>query len=69
MTPRAERFTPADFALTAQRAAQLTFKRALSGGSAELNTDCPSAIAATRASVNPDVARDFELEESVYARL
>jgi SpoVK/Ycf46/Vps4 family AAA+-type ATPase len=67
---RTEGFTPADFALAAQRAAQLTFERALSGGNAEVSpADCLSAIAATRASVNPEVTRDFELEENLYARL
>ena len=65
-----EGFTPADFALAAHRGAQLAFERALSGGDAEVTAaDGLAAIASTRPSVNPDATREFELEESTYARL
>ncbi|HUY21055.1 MAG TPA: bifunctional GNAT family N-acetyltransferase/ATP-binding protein [Acidimicrobiales bacterium] len=67
---RTEGFTPADFALAAQRSAQLAFERALSGTEADVTAaDCLAAIAATKASVNADATRDFELEERTYARL
>ena len=67
---RTEGFTPADFALAAQRAAQLAFERALSGGGVDVTAaDCLAAIAATRPSVNADATKDFELERSTYARL
>jgi GNAT superfamily N-acetyltransferase len=63
-------FTPADFALAAQRAAQAAFERALSGGDAEVTAaDCLAAIAMTRPSVNAEATRAFELEETAYARL
>lgn len=66
---RTEGFTPADFALAAQRV-QLAFERALSGGDATVTVDdCLAAIAATRPSVNADATRDFELEDSTFARL
>jgi GNAT superfamily N-acetyltransferase len=67
---RTDGFTPADFALAAQRAAQLAFERALSGGDAAVTAaDCLAAIAVTRPSVNSDATRAFEIEESTYARL
>ncbi len=67
---RTEGFTPADFALAAQRGAQLAFERALSGGDADVSApDCLVAIAATRPSVTPEMSRAFELEEGSYARL
>jgi SpoVK/Ycf46/Vps4 family AAA+-type ATPase len=67
---RTEGFTPADFALAAQRGAQLAFERALSGGDAAVTAgDCLAAIAATRPSVNAEATRHFELEEATFARL
>lgn len=71
---RTEGFTPADFALAAQRAAQLAFERALSQGDAadvgEVNAaDGFAALAATKPSVDADATREFELEEATYARL
>ncbi len=65
-----EGFTPADFALAAQRAAQSAFERALSGSGAEVSaSDGLAAIAATRPSVNAQATRDFQGEASAYARL
>jgi GNAT superfamily N-acetyltransferase len=63
-------FTPADFALVAQRSAQLAFDRALGGGDAVVtDADVLAAVAATRPSVNTAAAERFELEASTYARL
>jgi len=63
-------FTPADFALAAQRAAQLAFDRALKGGAAEVSgTDCLSAVEATRPSVSAETRAIYEAEADVYARL
>ncbi len=63
-------FTPADFALVAQRSAQLAFDRALSGGPSRVETDDVfSAIDATRASVDLVAAERFEIEAEAYARL
>ena len=63
-------FTPADFALVAQRSAQFAFDRALTGGRDRIDgDDIDSAIDATRASVNADAAKRFAEEASTYARL
>jgi len=65
-----EGFTPADFALAAQRAAQLAFDRALGGGSAEVSAaDCLSAVEATRPSVTPETMAIYESEADSYSRL
>ena len=65
-----EGFTPADFALAAQRAAQLAFDRALDGGAAELSAaDCLSAVEATRPSVSPETMAIYESEADTYSRL
>ena len=46
---RTDGFTPADFALAAQRAAQLAFERALAGGAPEVTAaDCLDAVSRTR---------------------
>jgi SpoVK/Ycf46/Vps4 family AAA+-type ATPase len=67
---RTEGFTPADFALAAQRASQLAFERALAGGSPELSSsDCLAAVERTRPSVTPESAAAFESEAETYARL
>jgi len=67
---RTEGFTPADFSLAAQRAAQLAFERAMAGGSSELNeSDCFEAVQRTRASVTPEAAAAFESEAEMYARV
>ena len=45
---RTEGFTPADFALAAQRAAQLAFERALAGGESAVTAgDCADAVSRT----------------------
>ena len=63
-------FTPADFALVAQRSAQSAFDRALAGGSDRIDgDDIIAAIAATRPSVNERAAERFEAEAAQYARL
>jgi len=63
-------FSPADFALAPQRAAQRAFERALSGGDADVAaSDGLAAVVATRPSVNADAAQEFELEASTDARL
>jgi transitional endoplasmic reticulum ATPase len=63
-------FTPADFALVAQRSAQLAFDRALEGGSAEIGPgDVLTAITLTRPSVSPEAAAQFAVEADTYARL
>jgi GNAT superfamily N-acetyltransferase len=67
---RTEGFTPADFSLAAQRAAQLAFERALAGGSPELSpSDCIDAVERTRPSVMPEAAKAFEVEAETYARV
>jgi SpoVK/Ycf46/Vps4 family AAA+-type ATPase len=67
---RTDGFTPADFALVAQRSAQRAFDRALQGGDAIVAaSDVLAAVAATRASVNVVAAERFELEAATYARL
>ena len=68
-------FTPADFALIAQRSAQLAFDRARSAGAERVgdervgDDDIIAAIDATRPSVNEDAAGRFEAEAAQYARL
>jgi len=63
-------FTPADFALVAQRSAQRAFDRALAGGSAAIgHADVVAAIDATKPSVSENDARRFETEAATYARL
>jgi SpoVK/Ycf46/Vps4 family AAA+-type ATPase len=63
-------FTPADFALVAQRAAQLAFDRALDGQAPEVTPDdILTAVAATRPSVSPESAERFAREAGRFARL
>lgn len=64
-------FTPADFALVAQRSAQLAFDRALSGSSDARVTpdDVLAAVKVTRPSVTSEAAQRFERESQAYARL
>ncbi len=63
-------FTPADFALAAQRGAQLAFDRAVSGGSPQIGADdVQDAIALTRASVSPEALEQFALEAEHFSRL
>jgi len=63
-------FTPADFALVAQRGAQMAFDRALAGGPPEVGADdVLTAIGLTRASVSPEAARRFAAEAETYSRL
>ena len=63
-------FTPADFALVAQRSAQFAFDRALSGGSSRVEPDdVYSAISQTRASVDAAAGERFEIEADAYSRL
>jgi SpoVK/Ycf46/Vps4 family AAA+-type ATPase len=63
-------FTPADFALVAQRSAQLAFDRALAGGSQEISADdIRSAIGLTRPSVSPEASLRFEEEALTFSRL
>ena len=70
MAERTEGFTPADFALAEQRAAQLAFERALAGGDATVTSgDCLDAVARTKPSVNQDAAAAFEDEAATFARL
>jgi GNAT superfamily N-acetyltransferase len=67
---RTSGFTPADFALVAQRSAQLAFDRALEGGSPEISPeDVLTAITLTRPSVSPQAAAQFAAEAETYARL
>lgn len=67
---RTSGFTPADFALVAQRSAQLAFERALGGGDARVTSaDVLTAVALTRPSVSSDAADRFEIEAKAYARL
>ena len=63
-------FTPADFALVAQRAAQLAFDRALDGETAEVTAaDVLLAVDRTRPSVSADSADRFATEAERFARL
>jgi len=67
---RTEGFTPADFALVAQRSAQLAFDRALEGGEGRvLSDDIVKAVDATRPSVGPEAAARFAIEAASHARL
>lgn len=67
---RTDGFTPADFALAAQRAAQLAFERALTGAGGEVTAaDCLSAVSSTRPSVTSEATAAFETEAGSYARL
>jgi len=63
-------FTPADFALVAQRAAQLAFDRALDGEAPEVTADdVLRAVQLTRPSVSTASAERFALEAERFARL
>jgi transitional endoplasmic reticulum ATPase len=63
-------FTPADFALVAQRSAQLAFDRALGGGDQQVTAaDVMAAVAVTRASVGNEAVECFEEESGRYSRL
>jgi transitional endoplasmic reticulum ATPase len=67
---RTEGFTPADFALAAQRAAQIAFERALAGGvPAVTSEDCADAVSRTRPSVHKEAAVAFDEEAIAFARL
>lgn len=67
---RTEGFTPADYALVAQRSAQLAFDRALEGGDPAITPDdVLVAVAATRPSVSQEASERFEIESKRYARL
>ena len=67
---RTEGFTPADFALVAQRSAQLAFDRALGGEAAQIvESDVYDAVAATRPSVSAEASKQFEFEAGAWARL
>ena len=70
MAERTEGFTPADFALTEQRAAQLAFERALGGDDATVTSaDCLDAVSRTKPSVNKEAAAAFDDEAATFARL
>jgi len=63
-------FTPADYALVAQRAAQLAFDRALDGQEAAVtNADILAAVAKTRPSVSAESAERFADEAERFSRL
>lgn len=63
-------FTPADFALVAQRSAQLAFDRAVGGADARVTPDdVLEAVKATRPSVSADASARFEQESQAFARL
>jgi transitional endoplasmic reticulum ATPase len=63
-------FTPADFALVAQRAAQLAFDRALDGqGAAVTGSDILIAVSLTRPSVSTGSADRFADEAERFSRL
>ena len=63
-------FTPADFALAAQRSAQLAFDRAIAGGEPEVRADdVMAAVEETRPSVSAEAAHRFDLESNNYPRL
>jgi SpoVK/Ycf46/Vps4 family AAA+-type ATPase len=67
---RTSGFTPADFALAAQRGAQIAFDRAVAGGSPQVSSeDVLAAIALTRASVSPDALDQFAMEAERFSRL
>jgi GNAT superfamily N-acetyltransferase len=67
---RTEGFTPADFSLAAQRAAQLAFERALAGGAPDISaSDCLEAVERTSPSVKSEDAAAFEIEAATFARL
>jgi len=67
---RTDGFTPADFALVAQRSAQLAFDRALAGGESRVTQeDIFAAIESTRPSVNPEAAERVAAEAHTFARL
>ena len=63
-------FTPADFALVAQRAAQMAFDRALDGEGAEVSgSDILAAVSLTRPSVSIGSADRFADEAERFSRL
>ena len=63
-------FTPADYALVAQRAAQLAFDRALDGQEAGVTgTDILAAVTMTRPSVSAESAERFADEAERFSRL
>lgn len=63
-------FTPADFALVAQRSAQRAFDRALSGGEAAVTAaDVLAAVQSTRPSVSAVASERFTTESETYSRL
>jgi GNAT superfamily N-acetyltransferase len=63
-------FTPADFALVAQRSAQFAFDRALDGGRSEVEADdVLHAVRLTRPSVSEEATGRFAEEAEKYARL
>ena len=63
-------FTPADFALAAQRGAQMAFDRALAGGSPEISAeDMLAAIRITRPSVSTEAIQRFEDEAEHFSSL
>jgi transitional endoplasmic reticulum ATPase len=63
-------FTPADFALVAQRSAQLAFDRAVAGGDPKVEgTDVLTAVASTKPSVSHEATERFEMEARQFARL
>ena len=63
-------FTPADFALVAQRAAQLAFDRALDGETPAVTADdVLRAVDLTRPSVTAASAEQFAVEAERFARL
>jgi GNAT superfamily N-acetyltransferase len=67
---RTSGFTPADFALAAQRGAQIAFDRAVAGGSPQVSSeDVLAAIALTRASVSPVALDQFAMEAERFSRL
>jgi SpoVK/Ycf46/Vps4 family AAA+-type ATPase len=67
---RTDGFTPADFALVAQRGAQLAFDRAVDGGTPTLVAeDVLQAIALTRPSVSAEAAGRFACEAEQFSRL
>jgi len=67
---RTNGFTPADFALAAQRSAQIAFDRAVEGGIPHVGPDdVLAAITLTRASVGADALARFDAEAEQYSRL
>lgn len=70
LAARTAGFTPADFALAAQRAAQIAFDRGLAGGGALITeADCLAAVSATRPSVSEADAAACEQEATRFARI